>query len=275
MPIYTSTHLKTDNHSKTSARDTSLRKTSIKHLHQQPSFNTPRTSENYHQPAPELLVIRLDQSPPRNTSCLVFLFLFWEMWRMSCERKKRGGTKEAGEREAIRSKLTIDSSETAAWHDPLPRSFPEIDDSVDVKIQSQNDNGTSYFRRRSVGERKEEEEKRKKKRNEVQKRLRRSKLEKKEDLFPRKEEVKPLNTALERSSAPEPIAGNRRLLGFSQSRDDSRHRLLPGRCLTIENGRERNGGNRTKWPKKGNNEATMNRERERTRVESTARNTRK
>ena len=55
------------------------------------------------------------------------------------ERRERGGegTKEAGECEAIRSKLTIDSSETAAWHDPLPRSFPEIDDSVDVKIQSQ------------------------------------------------------------------------------------------------------------------------------------------
>lgn len=52
-------------------------------------------------------------------------------------RRGGEGTKEARECEAIRSKLTIDSSETAAWHDPLPRSFPEIDDSVDVKIQSQ------------------------------------------------------------------------------------------------------------------------------------------
>ena len=58
------------------------------------------------------------------------------------KRWNREGTKEAGERaRAIRSKLTIDSSETAAWHDPLPRSFPEIDDSVDVKIQSQKQEG--------------------------------------------------------------------------------------------------------------------------------------
>ncbi|KOC68515.1 hypothetical protein WH47_06306 [Habropoda laboriosa] len=32
-----------------------------KHLIQQRSFNTPGTSENNHQPAPELLIIRLDQ----------------------------------------------------------------------------------------------------------------------------------------------------------------------------------------------------------------------
>lgn len=58
--------------------------------------------------------------------------------RAAEKRKRRDeGTKGSRERKAIRSKLTIDPSETAAWHDPLPRSFPEIDDSVDVKIQSQ------------------------------------------------------------------------------------------------------------------------------------------
>lgn len=53
------------------------------------------------------------------------------------KRRNEGAKREHDEGKAIRSKLTIDSSETAPWHDPLPRSFPEIDDSVDVKIQSQ------------------------------------------------------------------------------------------------------------------------------------------
>ena len=72
-------------------------------------------------------------------------------------RHKRGRRGREERSRAIRSKLTIDSSETAAWHDPLPRSFPEIDDSVDVKIQSQkqeegNKSGTRGRERASVYE---------------------------------------------------------------------------------------------------------------------------
>lgn len=66
-----------------------------------------------------------------------FTYLIIKFLKTLTQERNVQGTKEARECEAIRSKLTIDSLETAAWHDPLPRSFPEIDDSVDVKIQSQ------------------------------------------------------------------------------------------------------------------------------------------